>query len=66
MVRIVINYAKCVGDTDKICVEICPFSIFRDDKLAKVEVVNEESCILCRVCQVNCPCQAIEILTNSL
>ena len=63
MVKIVINYTKCVGDTDRICVEICPFSIFRNEKSAKVEIVNEERCILCRVCQVNCPCQAIEILT---
>lgn len=64
MVKIVIDYAKCVGeDMDKICVEICPFSIFCNEKSAKVEVVNEERCILCRICQVNCPCQAIEILT---
>ena len=63
MVKININYAKCVGNADKICVEICPVSIFSDKKSAKPEVVNEESCILCRACQVNCPSQAIEILT---
>jgi len=63
MVKIVIDYDKCVGDFDKICVEICPVSVFRNEKLEKPEVVNEESCILCRTCQFNCPCQAIEILT---
>lgn len=63
MVRIVIDYAKCTGNTDKICVEICPVSIFRNEKSGKPEVVNEEACTLCRTCQVNCPSQAIEILT---
>ncbi len=63
MVKIIIDYAKCVGNTYKICVEICPASVFRDEKSAKPEVVNEEGCNLCRACQVNCPSQAIEILT---
>jgi NAD-dependent dihydropyrimidine dehydrogenase PreA subunit len=63
MVKIVINYAKCVGDADKICVEICPVSVFRNKKSGKPEVVNEKKCIMCRTCQVNCPSQAIEILT---
>jgi NAD-dependent dihydropyrimidine dehydrogenase PreA subunit len=35
MVKININYAKCVGDADKICVEICPVSIFSDKKSTK-------------------------------
>jgi len=63
MVKIVIDYAKCVGDADRICMEICPVSIFRDGKSKKPTVVNEESCIMCRTCQVNCPNQAIKILT---
>ncbi|MEM3666574.1 MAG: 4Fe-4S binding protein [Candidatus Bathyarchaeia archaeon] len=61
MVKIRVNYAKCVGETGKICVEICPVSIFRDEGLTKPEIVNEESCIVCRTCQFNCPGQAIEI-----
>jgi NAD-dependent dihydropyrimidine dehydrogenase PreA subunit len=63
MVKIVIDYAKCVGDANKICVEICPISAFRNGKSEKPTVVNEEKCIMCRTCQVNCPSQAIEILT---
>jgi NAD-dependent dihydropyrimidine dehydrogenase PreA subunit len=63
MVKIVINYAKCVGDADKICVEICPVSVFRNKKSGKPEVADEENCTMCRTCQVNCPSQAIEILT---
>jgi len=63
MVKIVIDYAKCVEDVDRICVEICPVSVFRDEKSGKPKVVNEESCTMCRTCEVNCPGQAIKILT---
>jgi 2-oxoglutarate ferredoxin oxidoreductase subunit delta len=63
MVKIVIDYAKCVGDADRICVEICPVSIFRNNKSDKPKIVNEENCIMCRTCEVNCPEQAIKILT---
>ncbi|MEM3700007.1 MAG: ferredoxin family protein [Candidatus Bathyarchaeia archaeon] len=63
MVKIVIDYAKCVGDADRICVEICPVYVFRDEKTKKPTVVNEENCILCRTCEVNCPSQAIKIQT---
>jgi NAD-dependent dihydropyrimidine dehydrogenase PreA subunit len=63
MVKILIDYAKCVGDADRICVEICPVSIFLDIKSEKPKIVNEENCILCRTCEVNCPAQAIKILT---
>jgi NAD-dependent dihydropyrimidine dehydrogenase PreA subunit len=63
MVKIVIDYAKCVGDADRICVEICPVSVFRNEKSKKPIVINEENCIMCRTCQVNCPTQAIKILT---
>ncbi|MGA9387990.1 MAG: 4Fe-4S binding protein [Candidatus Bathyarchaeia archaeon] len=42
--------------------EICPASIFRISKSGRAEIVNEESCIMCRTCQVNCPFQAIQIV----
>lgn len=62
MVKIVIDYSKCLGDADKICVEICPVLVFKNENSKKPKVVNEENCILCRTCQVNCPGQAIKIL----
>lgn len=62
MVRVVVNYAKCFDDVHKLCVEICPLSVFRIKKSGRPEVVNEENCTMCRTCQVNCPGQAIEIL----
>lgn len=63
LVKIIIDYAKCVGDFDRICVEICPVSVFKDEKLKKPKIVNAENCIMCRTCEVNCPSQAIKILT---
>jgi len=63
MVRIIINYAKRVGGSEKICVEVCPTSIFYGKEPVKPKIVNEESCIMCKACQVNCPSQAIEIST---
>ena len=62
MVKIIVNYGKCVGDPDRICVEICPVSVFRLRKSGKPVIVNEANCIMCRSCQVNCPGQAIEIV----
>jgi 2-oxoglutarate ferredoxin oxidoreductase subunit delta len=61
MVKIVIDYTKCVKEADRICVEICPASVFLNDKLEKPKIVNEENCIMCRTCEVNCPSQAIKI-----
>jgi len=63
MVKIIIDYAKCVGDVEKICVEICPVSVLQVEKSKKPKVVNEENCIMCRTCEVNCPEQAIKIVT---
>jgi 2-oxoglutarate ferredoxin oxidoreductase subunit delta len=62
MVKIVVDHAKCVGDPDRICVEMCPTQVLRVNELQKLEIANEENCIMCRTCQVNCPRQAIEIL----
>lgn len=53
MIKIAVDYAKCTGDKDKICVEICPSSVFEEGKESKPKVVNEKACILCRICEVN-------------
>jgi len=62
MVKILIDNAKCIRDAAKICVEICPVSVFQNEKSKKPKIVNEKNCILCRTCEVNCPGQAITIL----
>lgn len=62
MVKILIDYVKCIWDTEKICVEICPVSVFQNETSKKPKIVNEENCIMCKTCEVNCPSQAIRIL----
>jgi NAD-dependent dihydropyrimidine dehydrogenase PreA subunit len=62
MVKIIVDHGKCVNDVYRICVEICPVSVFQIEKSGKLKVVNEENCIICRTCQFNCPSQAIEIV----
>jgi DNA-directed RNA polymerase subunit D len=62
MAKIKVDGVKCLREKEKICVEICPFSVFREGKTAKVEIVNVENCTMCRTCVVNCPGQAIDIL----
>lgn len=62
MAKIIIDYTKCVGDVEKICVEICPVSVLQNEKSEKPKVANEANCIMCRTCEVNCPSQAIKII----
>ncbi|HYB68478.1 MAG TPA: 4Fe-4S dicluster domain-containing protein [Candidatus Acidoferrales bacterium] len=62
MATIKIDNAKCLKEKEKICVEICPFSVFREGNTKRVEIVKVENCIMCRTCVVNCPGQAIDIL----
>jgi carbon-monoxide dehydrogenase iron sulfur subunit len=63
VVKIVIDYAKCSKDSAVLCLEICPLSLFKIDKSGRPKIVDEDKCIGCRICQVNCPSQAIQILT---
>jgi NAD-dependent dihydropyrimidine dehydrogenase PreA subunit len=62
LVQIRIDYAKCINEKDKICLELCPVSIFVFEKGSKPKTVKAEKCIMCKTCIVNCPGQAIEIL----
>lgn len=43
IVKIVVDYAKCVNDHSKICVEICPVSVFVIKKSGKPAVANQEN-----------------------
>lgn len=61
MAKIKVDSAKCLREKEKICVEICPFSVFGEGKTERVEIVNVENCIMCRTCIFNCPGQAIDI-----
>jgi NAD-dependent dihydropyrimidine dehydrogenase PreA subunit len=62
MAKIKVDNGKCLREKEKICVEICPFSVFREGKTERLEIVNVENCTMRRTCIVNCPGQAIDIL----
>ncbi len=68
--KIRIDHDKCRGDG--LCVELCPVQVFAvrvvstRPKKTRTVVANDEACVLCRICEVNCPNQAIEVLQAML
>ena len=65
MPKVTVDFSKCNGDGT--CVSVCPVSVFElQNKLdfkgeAKAVPVNNDSCIVCRACETQCPTQAIEV-----
>jgi len=63
MVSVKVDNSKCNGDS--VCVDICPVAVFEiQDKGSegkKSVVVNNDACIVCRACEVQCPTQAITV-----
>ena len=65
MVKVEVDYEKCNGDT--ICVNVCPVSVFEMKEVPeypdeqKSVVVNNDACIVCRACEMQCPTQAITV-----
>ena len=65
MVKVTVDHTKCDGDGT--CASVCPVSVF--EMLDKPEFngkqkavpVNNDACIMCRACEVQCPQQAITI-----
>ncbi|MCW3975946.1 MAG: 4Fe-4S binding protein [Candidatus Bathyarchaeota archaeon] len=63
MVKVEVDYEKCNGD--EICVSVCPVSVFEMKEVPeypgdkKSVVVNNDACIVCRACEMQCPTQAI-------
>jgi len=47
-----------------ICVEFCPQHVLGLDDDDKVEAVQPEKCICCKLCELRCPDFAIEIETK--
>jgi len=63
MVQVKVDKEKCNGCGT--CVEVCPVSVFElksvgDKKLSTV--ANNDVCIACRACEVQCETQAITIV----
>ncbi|KON27560.1 hypothetical protein AC481_04465 [miscellaneous Crenarchaeota group archaeon SMTZ-80] len=65
MVKVEVDYEKCNGD--EICVSVCPVSVFEMKEVPeypgekKSVVVNNDTCIVCRACEMQCPTQAITV-----
>lgn len=64
MVKVTVDLKKCDGDA--ICVEICPAAVFEMKEVPgyegkKTVVVDNDACIACKACEVQCPTQAITI-----
>ncbi len=62
MVKVVVDPKKCNGDA--VCVGVCPVSVFEMKDMSgeqKSVVVNNDACIVCRACEVQCPTQAITV-----
>jgi NAD-dependent dihydropyrimidine dehydrogenase PreA subunit len=59
MVEIKIDLKKCTGCGT--CVDVCPVSMYelRDGKST---VINVDECLVCRVCETECPENAIIVI----
>jgi NAD-dependent dihydropyrimidine dehydrogenase PreA subunit len=63
MVIVKVDLEKCTACGT--CVDTCPVSVYElKDKLGKKisEPVNQEQCIVCHACEVQCPQNAITII----
>jgi len=62
MVKVEVDPKKCNGDG--VCVSVCPVSVFEMQDVSgegKSVVVNNDACIVCRACEIQCPTQAITV-----
>lgn len=65
LVKVTVDLSKCNGDS--ICVDVCPVACFELQELPeypsekKSVVVDNDACIVCRACEVQCPTQAITV-----
>lgn len=55
-VQIKVDYENCTGCGT--CVEKCPMEVY-DLKDDKVVIKNEKDCMVCWLCETECPQQAI-------
>jgi 2-oxoglutarate ferredoxin oxidoreductase subunit delta len=68
--KIIIDPERCKGDG--LCVDLCPVHVFQfrivstEPERKQTIVANADSCICCKICEVNCPSQAIRVLMEEL
>jgi NAD-dependent dihydropyrimidine dehydrogenase PreA subunit len=51
--KIDINYDWCKAC--ELCVEFCPFAVYKVGEGGKPEVVRPEACTNCKLCEWHCP-----------
>ena len=57
--------SNCDGEC--LCSELCPVNVFDIKQINEEKVAvptREQDCILCKICEVNCPTKAITIDEN--
>jgi len=59
LVEIKIDLSKCTGCGT--CVDVCPVGAFELES-DKSSAVNVDECLVCRVCEVQCPENAIQVI----
>ncbi len=65
MPKVKVDHDKCNGDA--VCVDVCPVAVFELKELPayggkkKSVVVNEDACIACMACVIQCPEEAITV-----
>ncbi|MFX1449847.1 MAG: ferredoxin family protein [Promethearchaeota archaeon] len=63
MVKIDIDFDKCTGCGT--CVETCPVNVYKIDKeKGKTEIVAISECLDCKACEVQCPEECIEVISE--
>ena len=64
MTTVSVGLDKCNGDG--VCVELCPVQVYELKEVQGYEgkksvVVNNDACIECRACEIQCATQAITL-----